>query len=65
MALILKRVKLVAGQLLNILTDLMVPLIELVELVATLLPVPQKVLAALKKVEEFLKEAGTSLEQLK
>ena len=64
MALIIKRVKLIAGQLLNILTDLIVPVIELVELIATLLPVPQKVLTALKKFEEFLKNAGTSVKDL-
>jgi len=64
MALIIKRVKLIAGQVLNILTDLMVPVIELVELAATLLPVPQKVIAGLKKFEELLKEAGTSLDEL-
>jgi len=64
MALIIKRVKLIAGQILNILTDLMVPLVELVELIATLLPVPQKVIAGLKKFEEILKNAGTSLDEL-
>lgn len=64
MALIIKRVKLVAGQLLNILTDLIVPVIELVELLATILPVPQKVITVLKRFEEFLKNAGTSLEEL-
>lgn len=64
MALVVKRVKLVAGQILNILTDLMVPVIELVELLATLLPIPQKVIAGLKKFEELLKEAGTSLDEL-
>jgi len=64
MALIIKRVKLIAGQLLNILTDLIVPVIELVELIATLLPVPQKVLTVLKKFEEFLKDAGTSVKDL-
>lgn len=64
MALIIKRVKLIAGQLINILTDLIVPVIELVELVATLLPVPQKVIAGLKRVEELLKAAGTSLDEL-
>lgn len=64
MTLIIKRVKLVAGQLLNILTDLIVPVIELVELLATLLPIPQKAIAVLKRFEEFLKNAGTSLEEL-
>jgi len=64
MTLIIKRVKLVAGQLLNILTDLIVPVIELVELLATLLPIPQKTIAVLKRFEEFLKNAGTSLEEL-
>jgi len=65
MNIILKRVKLFALELLNLLTDLLVPVMDIVVLVSTVLPVPTKVVAALHKLEDILKNAGAKIEDFK
>ena len=65
MEIILKRAKLFALELLNLLTDLLVPVMDIVVLVATILPVPTAVPAALHKFEEILKDAGAKVEDFK
>lgn len=62
---IIKRAKLFVLELINLLTDLLVPLIEIVILLATILPIPLKAIAALKAFEEFLKQAGAKIEDFK
>lgn len=65
MIIIIKRAKLFALELLNLLTDLLVPVMDIVILVGTILPVPTKVIAALHKFEEMLKDAGAKVEDFK
>ncbi len=65
MDIILKRAKLFALELLNLLTDLLVPVMDIVILVGTILPVSTKVIAALHKFEEVLKNAGAKIEDFK
>jgi type VI protein secretion system component VasF len=65
MEVILKRAKIFALELLNLLTDLLVPVMDIVVLVATVLPVPTKVVASLHKFEEMLKDAGAKVEDFK
>ena len=65
MDIILKRAKIFALELVNLLTDLLVPVMDIVVLVATILPVPTKVVAALHKFEEILKDAGAKVEDFK
>jgi hypothetical protein len=65
MDIILKRAKLFGLELLNLLTDLLVPVMDIVILVGTILPVPTKVIAALHKLEEVLKDAGAKIEDFK
>jgi hypothetical protein len=65
MEVILKRAKIFALELLNLLTDLLVPVMDIVVLVATVLPVPTKVVASLHKLEEMLKDAGAKVEDFK
>jgi hypothetical protein len=62
MNIIVKRAKLFALELLNLLTDLLVPIVDIVLLVGTILPVPTKVLGALHAFEELLKDAGAKVE---
>ena len=65
MEVILKRAKIFALELINLLTDLLVPVMDIVVLVATVLPVPTKVVASLHKLEEMLKDAGAKVEDFK
>lgn len=65
MNIIVKRAKLFALELLNLLTDLLVPVMDIIILVGTILPVPTKVVAALHKFEEVLKDAGAKVEDFK
>lgn len=65
MAIILKRAKLFALELLNLLTDLLVPLVDIVLLVGTIVPVPTKVVAALHKFSDMIKDAGAKIEDFK
>lgn len=61
---ILGRVKLFLKEILNLLTDLLVPAVDVLLLVATVLPLPKQALAALHKLEGFLKKAGATLEDV-
>lgn len=65
MNIIIKRAKLFGLELVNLLTDLLVPLMDIVVLVGTILPIPTKVVAALHKFEEILKNAGATIEDFK
>lgn len=65
MDIILKRIKLFALELLNLLTDLLVPLMDIVLLVGTVLPVPTKVVIALHRFEKILKDVGAKVEDFK
>lgn len=65
MEIIIKRAKLFALELLNLLTDLLVPVMDIVILVGTILPIPTKVVAALHKFEQVLKDAGAKVEDFK
>jgi hypothetical protein len=62
MNIIVKRAKLFALELLNLLTDLLVPIVDIVLLVGTILPVPAGVLKAIHQFEELLKAAGAKVE---
>jgi hypothetical protein len=61
---ILKKVKLVLKEVLNFLTDLLVPFVDVLLMVAAVLPLPKKALVALHKLEGFLKKAGATLEDV-
>jgi hypothetical protein len=65
MDIILKRAKLFALELINLLTDLLVPIVGIVVLFGTILPVPTKVVLALHKFEDILKNAGAKIEDFK
>jgi hypothetical protein len=65
MDIILKRAKLFALELINLLTDLLVPVVGIVVLFGTILPIPTKVIAALHKFEDVLKNAGAKVEDFK
>lgn len=65
MNIIIKRAKLFGLELVNLLTDLLVPLMDIVVLVGTILPIPTKVVAALHSFEEILKNAGAKIEDFK
>lgn len=63
--LVVSKVKLVVGEALNLLTNLLVPAVDLLLAVAAVIPgVPKQVLTALHKVEGFLQVAGTTLEDV-
>lgn len=62
MNIIVKRAKLFALELLNLLTDLLVPVVDIVLLVGTILPVPTAVLEGIHRFEELLKDAGAKVE---
>jgi fructose-specific phosphotransferase system IIC component len=64
-SIVLKKIKLVVGEVLNLLTNLLVPLVDVLITLVALLPfVPKQVLAFLHKIEKFLEEAGTTLEDI-
>lgn len=65
MNIIVKRAKLFALELLNLLTDLLVPLVDIVILVGTILPIPTKVVAALHNLGDILKDVGVKIEDFK
>lgn len=63
--LVVSKLKLVVGEALNLLTNLLVPAVDLLLSVAAVIPgVPKSVLKALHKVEGFLQVAGTTLEDV-
>lgn len=62
-ALVVSKVKLAVGEALNLLTNLLVPAVDLLLSVAAVVPgVPKSALSALHKVESALQRAGTTLE---
>lgn len=65
MDIIVKRAKIFALELLNLLSDLLVPVIDIVVLVATVLPIPTKVVLKLHKLEDVLKDFGAKVEDFK
>lgn len=65
MDIIVKRAKIFALELLNLLSDLLVPVIDIVVLVATVLPIPTKVVLKLHKLEDALKDFGAKVEDFK
>jgi hypothetical protein len=65
MEIIVKRAKIFALELLNLLTDLLVPVMDIVVLIGTILPIPTKIVLALHKFEEVLKDAGAKVEDFK
>ena len=61
--LVVSKAKLAIGEALNLLTNLLVPAVDLLLAVAAVVPgVPKSALKALHKVEAFLQQAGTTLE---
>lgn len=62
MNIIVKRAKLFALELLNLLTDLLVPVLDIVLLVGTILPVPTSVLLSIHRLEKLLKAVGVKVE---
>lgn len=65
MDIIVKRAKIFALELLNLLSDLLVPVIDIVVLVATVLPISTKVVLKLHKLEDVLKDFGAKVEDFK
>jgi hypothetical protein len=61
---ILGRVKLFLREILNLVTDLLVPVVDVLLAVAAVLPLPKQALVALHKLEGFLKQAGATLEDV-
>lgn len=52
-------------ELYNFITDLAVPFVGVVTVIATVLPVPVKYVAMLKIAEEFLKKLGATKQDVK
>jgi hypothetical protein len=65
MEIIIRRARIFALELLNLLTDLLVPVVDIVVLVSTVLPVPTKVVLKLHKLEDILKDFGAKVEDFK
>jgi phage-related minor tail protein len=64
-ALVMSKIKLVLGEALNLLTNLLVPAVDVLLAVAAVIPgMPKQVLVALHKVEAALEKAGTTLEDV-
>lgn len=62
-ALVVSKARLVVGEALNLLTNLLVPAVDVLLAVAAVVPgVPKSALFTLHKVESFLQRAGTTLE---
>lgn len=63
--LVVSKAKLAVGEALNLLTNLLVPAVDLLLAVAAVVPgLPKGTLSALHKVEAFLQRAGTTLENV-
>jgi hypothetical protein len=60
----LERAKFFLNQILDLITDLLVPFVDLLIAVATLLPIPQKYLDILKKGEHYLKQIGDTVDKV-
>jgi len=64
-ALVVSKAKLVLGEVINLLTNLLVPAVDVLIAVAAVIPgMPKQVLVTLHKVEAVLEKAGTTLEDV-
>lgn len=62
---VVRKAKLIVGELINLLTNLLVPAVDVIIAVAALIPfMPKQVIVALHKVELALEKAGTTLEDV-
>lgn len=62
---VVRKAKLIVGEVINLLTNVLVPFVDVVIAVAALIPfMPKQVLVVLHKVERALVAAGTTLEDV-
>ena len=64
MKIILQRVKLFLMEIVNLITDLLVPVVDLLVAIATLLPIPTKYVLYLHKLVDILKGAGAKIDDI-
>jgi hypothetical protein len=64
MDIILKRAKFFLDQILNLITDLLVPAVDLIIVVAAILPIPKQYIDLLVKAEHYLKQAGDTVDKI-
>lgn len=55
----------ILNEIYNLITDLLVPALEVVIVIATALSIPKKFLVMMKVAEEFLKKVGSTEQEVK